>query len=216
MSARCNWTRVPKEVRRVNLFARVTTGRGTAKGEVQRRTETRTVLGVGPDRFAVALAPVPPLWVPFVLAFDPYVSRTDPASTSRASANMGKAVVNWPRTHSMLLAISRDWDIHADREDRIRAITNRLIEPGPGSLQEKLGELRSLAVTRLTEMRRLLAKPKNVHEARALLAERVAKFTLFPSSYSAEWSYTAKGSLGFLSETTLRVDGAGGLSGTMI
>jgi hypothetical protein len=28
-----------------------------------------------------------------------------------------RAVVNWPRTHSMLLEISRDWDIHAERED---------------------------------------------------------------------------------------------------
>ena len=69
-------------------------------------------------------------------------------------------------------------------------------------------------MTRLTEMRRLLAKPKNVHEARALLAERVGKFTLLPVFDSAEWSYTAKGSVDFLSETTLRVDGAGGQNRT--
>ncbi len=102
----------------------------------------------------------------------------------------------------------------AEREPRLQAITDRLTEPGPGSLQEKLEELRTLAVAHLTNMRRLLAKPENVHEARAVLAERVGTFTLSPVSDSGEWSYSAKGSLDFFGETTLRVDGAGGQNRT--
>ena len=103
-----------------------------------------------------------------------------------------------------------------EREDGIRAITNRLIEHGSGSLQEKLHELRCFAVKRLTEMQSLLAKPKNVHEARALLAERVGKFTLLTASDSGEWSYTANGSVDFFDGTTLRVDGAGGPACTVL
>ena len=83
-------------------------------------------------------------------------------------------------------------------------------------MQEKLDELRSLAVARLAEMRSLLAKPKNVHEARALLAERVGKFTLLPASDSGEWGYVAKGSVDFFDGTTLRVDGAGGAACTIL
>ena len=101
-----------------------------------------------------------------------------------------------------------------EREARLRAITNQLVEPGPGSLEEKLEELRTLALAHLTEMRRLFAKPENVHEARALLAERVGFFTLSPVSDFGEWSYTAHGSVDFFGETTLRVDGARGQNRT--
>ena len=43
-----------------------------------------------------------------------------------------------------------------EREARLREITNQVIEPGPESLQEKLEELRTFAVLRLTRMRELL------------------------------------------------------------
>jgi hypothetical protein len=65
-----------------------------------------------------------------------------------------------------------------ERETRIREITNQVIEPGPESLEEKLDELRTFAVARLTSLRGLLVKPTAVHEARALLAEQIGKFTL--------------------------------------
>jgi len=97
-----------------------------------------------------------------------------------------------------------------ERENRIRAITNQLLEQGPGSLQEKLEELRAIAMKHLTETRRLLAKPENIHEARAALAEMFGTFTLSPISDSGEWSYTAKGAIDFFGETAVRVDGAGG------
>ena len=66
----------------------------------------------------------------------------------------------------------------------------------------------------LTEMRHLLAKPENLDEARALIAERVGKFTLLPVSDSGEWSYTARGSVDFFGDACLRVDGAGGQNWT--
>ncbi len=68
----------------------------------------------------------------------------------------------------------------AEREKKIRQITDRLVEPGPGSLQEKLDERRTFAASRLTDLRRLLSKPANVHEARALLAEQFGKFIPWP------------------------------------
>jgi hypothetical protein len=40
-----------------------------------------------------------------------------------------------------------------EREARLREITNQVIEPGPESLQEKLEELRTFAVLRLTRLR---------------------------------------------------------------
>jgi site-specific DNA recombinase len=65
-----------------------------------------------------------------------------------------------------------------EREVRFREITNQLIEPGPESLQEKLEELRTFAVMRLTRLRELLTNPAAIHEARALLADQIGKFKL--------------------------------------
>ena len=47
-----------------------------------------------------------------------------------------------------------------DREAGLREILNQVIEPGPGSLQEKLEELRTFAVSRLTRLRELLGEPR--------------------------------------------------------
>jgi hypothetical protein len=104
----------------------------------------------------------------------------------------------------------------AEREKKIRQITDRLVEPGRGSLQEKLDELRTFAVSRLTDLRRLLSKPANVHEARALLAEQFRKFTLSPIVDAGRWSYTAKGSVDLFGEKLVRVDGAGGPACTVL
>jgi site-specific DNA recombinase len=62
-----------------------------------------------------------------------------------------------------------------DREARLRAITDKLIEPGPESFQQKLDELRAFALTKLAKLRALLSAPSAVHEARALLAEGIGK-----------------------------------------
>ena len=102
-----------------------------------------------------------------------------------------------------------------EREARLRQILNQVIEPGPASLQEKLEELRTFAVSRLTRLRELLANPAAIHEARALLAERVGKFTLQRVSEGGKVSFQADGQIDFFGEEALtRVGGAGGQNRT--
>jgi hypothetical protein len=97
-----------------------------------------------------------------------------------------------------------------EREARIRGITNQAIEPGPESLEEKLDELRTFAVARLTSLRKLLANPAAVHEARALLAEQIGKFTLEQASEGGKISFKASGQIDFFGDEALtRVGGAG-------
>lgn len=95
--------------------------------------------------------------------------------------NLAEVISSGNRSPTVIAAID-------EREARIRSITNQLVEPGPGSLEEKLDELRDLALTHLDQMRLLLGNPGNVHEARALLAERVGCFTLSRVTDSGEWS----------------------------
>jgi len=98
-----------------------------------------------------------------------------------------------------------------EREARLREITNQVIEPGPGSLQEKLDELRTFAVSRLTRLKELLTKPTTIHEARAVLAEQIGKFTLQRAEENGAFSFKADGSIDFFGdEAFTRVGGAGG------
>jgi hypothetical protein len=102
-----------------------------------------------------------------------------------------------------------------EREARLREILNQLIEPGPESLEEKLDELRTFAVSRLTRLRELLANPAAIHEARALLAEQVGKFKLQRVVEKGATSFKANGNIDFLGEEALtRVGGAGGQNRT--
>ena len=103
-----------------------------------------------------------------------------------------------------------------EREARIREITNQVIEPGPESLEEKLEELRTFAVARLSSLRELLANPDAVHEARALLAEQVAKFTVEQVEEGGKINFRANGQIDFFGEEALtRVGGAGGQNRTL-
>ena len=79
----------------------------------------------------------------------------------------------------------------ADREERIREITDRLIEPGPESFQQKLDELRTFALQRLSNIRFLLGKTDAGREARALLAEQFGNFTLNRAKDADGWSCEA-------------------------
>jgi len=82
-----------------------------------------------------------------------------------------------------------------EREARLREITNQAVEPGSGSNQEKLDELRAFAISRLDRLRDVLADPKAIHEARALPAERVGKFTLERISENGDISFKANGEI---------------------
>ena len=102
-----------------------------------------------------------------------------------------------------------------ERETRLREIRDQVIKPGPESLQEKLDELRTLAVERLTQLRGLLTNPSAIHEARALLAEQVGKFTLERVQQDGKIVFRANGSIDFFGEdASTRVDGAGGQNRT--
>ena len=104
----------------------------------------------------------------------------------------------------------------ADREEKIREITDRLIEPGPKSFQQKLDELRTFALQRLSNIRFLLGKTDAIREARALLAEQFGKFTVNRVPDADGWSYKAEGSVNFFGENLVRVDGAGGPACTIL
>jgi hypothetical protein len=79
------------------------------------------------------------------------------------------------------------------------------------SLQEKLDELRTLAISRLTRLRELLSNPTAIHEVRALLAEQVGKFTLERVEENGKVSFKVNAEIDFFGEEALtRVGGAGG------
>ena len=102
-----------------------------------------------------------------------------------------------------------------EREARLREIMNQVIEHGPGSLQETLEELRTFAVSRLTRLRELLTNPGAIHEARALLAEQIRKFTLECVEENGKVSFNANGNIDFFGEEAFtRVGGAGGQNRT--
>jgi hypothetical protein len=85
-----------------------------------------------------------------------------------------------------------------EREEELRTITDRLLEPGPASLSEKLEVLKTLAVSRLTNLRKLISHPESVDKARAVLAEHFGRFILDPTKQPGENSYSVRGGSRFL------------------
>jgi hypothetical protein len=88
----------------------------------------------------------------------------------------------------------------AEREEELRSITDRLLEPGPDSLSSKLEVMKTFALSRLTNLRKLISHPESVDQARAALADFFARFTLDPTSQSGEASYTVRGEVDFFGE----------------
>jgi hypothetical protein len=102
-----------------------------------------------------------------------------------------------------------------EREARIRAIADKLVEPGPESLQERLADLRDFAVSRLTRLRDLLGNPAAIPEARALLAEQVGKITMERVTEDGKPVFKAAGVIDFFGEEALaQLSGAGGQNRT--
>jgi hypothetical protein len=98
-----------------------------------------------------------------------------------------------------------------DRERELREITDKLLEPRPGSLRETLDGLREFASERLANLRNLLSHPESVHQARAVMAEQFGKLTLTPVRENGTLSYAARCKVDFLGEQAMiRVGGAGG------
>jgi hypothetical protein len=84
-----------------------------------------------------------------------------------------------------------------EREKELRSITDRLLEPGPDSLSSKLEAMKTFAVSRLTNLRKLISHPESVDQARAALAEFFGRFTLDPTNQSGEASYSVRGEVDF-------------------
>jgi hypothetical protein len=119
------------------------------------------------------------------------ISRLDSSASAMRSGALR-------RTEAVMAAIN-------EREERLREITNQVIEPGLESLQEKLEELRTFAVLRLTLSRELLTNP----EARALLADQIGKFKLERVNQNGRTSFKANGNIDFFWEEVLtRLGGA--------
>jgi len=98
-----------------------------------------------------------------------------------------------------------------EREEELRSITDRLLEPRPGSLLAKLDELRTFAVSRLAKIRELLAHPDDVEKAHEAIAERVGQLTLEATNENGKRTYLAHGKVDFFGgEVLAHSSGAGG------
>jgi hypothetical protein len=102
-----------------------------------------------------------------------------------------------------------------ERERELRSITDKLLEPRPGSLRSTLDELRTFAVARLTDIRKLIAHPESIDQARAALAEHFGAFTLEPIAQAGKTTYLAHGKEDFFGDEAMaRTGGAGGQNRT--
>jgi len=64
---------------------------------------------------------------------------------------------------------SQSFTAIAERQRELQTITNKLLEPVPGSLRATLDELRNFAISRLAKIRELISHPESVDFARAVL-----------------------------------------------
>ena len=102
-----------------------------------------------------------------------------------------------------------------DREGELKSITDRLLEPGPGSLTETLGNLRAVAMEHLAKLRRLVSHPENVAQTRAALAEHFGTFKMEPVSENGKMTYRYHGKIDFFGDRAVaRTGGAGGQNRT--
>ena len=103
----------------------------------------------------------------------------------------------------------------AERECELKGITDRLLEPGPGSLTETLGNLRTIALEHLANLRKLVSHPENVEQTRAVLAEHFGTFKLEPVNENGKPTYRAHGKVDFFGDKAVaRTGGAGGQNRT--
>jgi len=123
-------------------------------------------------------------------------------------ARLVNAIAEGQPSQSFMTAIG-------ERERELQAITNKLLEPGPGSLRATLDELRTFAVSRLTKIRELISHPESIDLARAMLAEHFGTFTLEPTIQGGEPVYLAHGKVDFFGDEAMaRTGGAGGTART--
>jgi hypothetical protein len=115
-----------------------------------------------------------------------------------------QAIADGQSSKSLVAAI-------AEREGELKGILDRLLEPGPGSLTETLGNLRAIAMDRLGNLRKLVSNPENVEQTRAVLAEHFGTFKMEPVNENGKLSYRYHGKIDFFGDRAMaRTGGAGG------
>jgi hypothetical protein len=121
-----------------------------------------------------------------------------------------QAIADGQTSRSLMVAI-------AERETELKTITDRLLEPRPGSFTEILGNLRTIALEHLANLRRLVSNKENVEQTRAALAEHFGVFKLEPVSENGKLTYRAHGKVDFFGDRAVaRTDDAGGLTCTIL
>jgi hypothetical protein len=108
------------------------------------------------------------------------------------TARLVQAVASEQAPPSVMTAI-------AERDHELRRITDRLLEPRPGSVRAQIEQLRTFAVSGIADLRKLLSHPDSVIQARAMLAEQFGKITLAPVNDNGRLTYTAKGKVDLFS-----------------
>src|SRR3974390_3381341 len=101
------------------------------------------------------------------------------------------------------------------RERELQDITDKLLEPQPGSIRASLAELRDFAIERMTKIRELLSHPENVTQAHEVIAEHIGQLALEAVDEGGKKRYIARGKVDFFSGNRLaHSDGAGGQNRT--
>jgi hypothetical protein len=119
-------------------------------------------------------------------------------------ARLVQAIADGQASKSLMAAI-------AERERELETITNRLLDPGPDSLGSKLESLKTFAISRLINLRKLLSHPEGVDQARAAIADHFGRFTLEPVEGDKGQNYNAHGEIDFFGDEAMaRTGGAGG------
>ena len=119
-----------------------------------------------------------------------------------------QAIADGQASKSLMAAV-------AEREGELKVIMDRLLEPGPGSLTETLGNLRAIAMERLANLRKLVSNPENVEQTRAALAEHFGTFKMEPVNENGKLSYRYHGKIDFFGDRAVaRTGGAGGQNRT--
>jgi len=90
------------------------------------------------------------------------------------------------------------------RENELNSITDRLLEPGPESLAERLENLRAIAMEHLAKLRKLVSHPESIEQTRAVLAEHFGTFKLEPVNEQGKSRYRAHGSIDFFGDRAVR------------
>ena len=94
-----------------------------------------------------------------------------------------------------------------EREKELQGITDSLLEARPGTVREKMIELRDFALSRLAKIRELLSHRDDIAKLHEMLAEQLGSITLEPVTENGKRMYLAQGKVDFFGEETVAHSG---------